>query len=141
VLDRLKARPTINKWIKTLYSNAKFTCMVNGFHSEPVNTNRGIKQGDALSYILFILAMISFILSITKDERIKGIKCADNLRIPVLIYVNDITILLELDSDFRALLELLEAFKRASNANVNITKLVIITVSDVTIPEMGFQKL
>jgi hypothetical protein len=115
--------------------------MVNSFYSESVNTNRGVRQGDALSCTLFILAMIPFILSITKDERIKGIKCADNLRIPVLVYADNTTILLEPDSDFRALLELLETFKRASNANVNMTKSVIITVSNVTIPEIEFQKL
>jgi hypothetical protein len=87
---------------------------------------------------LFILAIIPFILSIAKNERIKSIKYADNLRISVLVYADDTIILLKSDSDFRALLEILEMFKRASNANVNMTKSVIITVINVIIPEIRF---
>jgi hypothetical protein len=112
--------------------------MINDFHSEPVDTNRDIRQEDALSCALFILAIISFILSITKDERIKEIKCANNLRIPVLVYANDTTILLKSDFNFRALLKILKIFKRVSNTNVNMTKSAIITVGDVIIPEMRF---
>jgi hypothetical protein len=115
--------------------------MVNGFHSEPIHTNRGVRQGDALSCALFILSMVPFILSIVKNDRIKGIKCADNLRVPVLVYADDTTVILEPNSDLAALLELFETFNSASNARINMTKSVLITVGNVIVAETGFQKL
>jgi hypothetical protein len=115
--------------------------MVNGFHSDLVHTNRGVRQGDALSCALFILAMIPFIQSIVKCDQIKGIKCGDNLRVPVLVYADDTTILLEPDSDLKALLELFDLFNRASNMKINMTKSVIIAVGNAILPDTNFQRL
>jgi hypothetical protein len=115
--------------------------MVNGFHSDPVQTNRGVRQGDALSCALFILSMIPFILSIEKEHRIKGIECANDLRVPVLVYADDTTIILDPDSDLTALLELFATFKRASNAMINMTKSVLITIGGVIAKEIGFHRI
>ena len=141
VLERLETGPTITRWIKALYSNVQSTCMVNGFHSDPVQTNRGVRQEDALSCALFILSMIPFILSIEKECRIKGVKCANDLRVPVLVYADDTTVILDPDSDLKALLDIFTTFNRASNAKINMTKSVLITIGGATAIEIGFHRL
>ena len=115
--------------------------MVNGFHSDPVQTNRGVRQGDALSCALFILSMIPFILSIEKERRIKRVKCTNDLRVPVLVYADDTTVILDLDSDLKALLDIFTTFNRASNTKINMTKSVLITIGRATAIEIDFHRL
>jgi hypothetical protein len=112
--------------------------MANDFYSDLINTNRGVRQRDALSCTLFILSIIPFILSIVKNRDIKGIKCADNLRVPVLIYADNTMILLKLGSNLNELLRIFETFNRASNACINMTKSVIITVDVIVMLTMSF---
>jgi hypothetical protein len=85
--------------------------------------------------------MILFILSIEKECRIKGIKCANDLRVSVLVYANNTTIILNPDSDLTALLKLFATFKRASNTMINMTKSVLIIISRVIAREIEFYRL
>lgn len=46
---------------------------LNGFISDQVTQRRGLRQGDSLPPILFNLALEPLLLSIPKDQTIKGI--------------------------------------------------------------------
>jgi hypothetical protein len=43
------------KYFNTLHNGLSAKVLVNGFFSEKINIERGVKQGDALSCFLFIL--------------------------------------------------------------------------------------
>ena len=42
-------------WLETLYKHAKCNIMTNGVQSEYFSISRGIRQGDALSALLYII--------------------------------------------------------------------------------------
>ena len=64
---------TFVKWIKLLYSGAKSIVKVNGFLSDPFQTQRGVRQGDPLSPLLYILIAEVFAISVWSDPAIKSI--------------------------------------------------------------------
>ena len=43
------------RWIKILYANISSSVLVNQFISEPLNILRGVRQGCALSPLLYVL--------------------------------------------------------------------------------------
>lgn len=47
--------PVFQRWISTLYFNAKMKILVNHFLTEAIPLERGVRQGDPLSPLLHIL--------------------------------------------------------------------------------------
>ncbi len=58
------------KYFKTIYSELTARIMVNGFMSEAIKMERGVKQGDALSCSIFILCIDPLIRNIRKSEEL-----------------------------------------------------------------------
>jgi exonuclease III len=58
---------------KILYKNITAKILVNGFLSEAIKIERGVKQGDALSCVIFILCIDPLLRNINKSNKIKGI--------------------------------------------------------------------
>jgi len=73
--------------------------MLNGHLSQSFPVQRGVKQGDALSCALFVLAVDPLLRNIVADDRIKPFQLThrnQNLgSIKVLAYADDITIITE----------------------------------------------
>ena len=63
---------TFVNWIKLLYSGAKSMVKVNGFLSDPFKTQHGVRQGDSLSPLLYILMGEVFAISVRSDPVIKA---------------------------------------------------------------------
>ena len=55
VMKRFNFGDRFISWLQTLYSNAKCSILTNGFQSEYFHISRGIRQGDSLSALLFII--------------------------------------------------------------------------------------
>jgi hypothetical protein len=58
---------------KLLYRNITARILVNGFQSESLKIERGVKQGDALSCAIFIICIDPLLRNINKSNTIKGI--------------------------------------------------------------------
>ena len=61
-------------FFKTLYSDISARILVNGYFSEKINIERGVKQGDALSCAIFILCIDPLLRNINKNDKIKPIE-------------------------------------------------------------------
>jgi hypothetical protein len=82
--------------IKMLYNNNKAKILINGYKTEDFDIKRGVKQGDALSCGLFIIAMDPLIRSINDNKRIIAptLFAKKKIKAPkCLAYADDVTIL------------------------------------------------
>jgi hypothetical protein len=66
--------PVFLKSFKTLYHNISARILINGYMSDKINIERGVKQGDALSCALFIICIDPLLRNINKNNQVQGIQ-------------------------------------------------------------------
>src|SRR5688572_3970374 len=92
VLERMGFSPTFCRWIKNLYSASQSAILVNGFVSHFFHIQSGVRQGDALSCALFILAATSLYLALKRMNGLPGVACLPNGdRLSSVQYADDTT--------------------------------------------------
>lgn len=64
--------PDFRRWIDTLYSNASMQVIVNGYLTDSIPLERGVRQGNSLSPLLHILCAEVLANSIRRDPGIRG---------------------------------------------------------------------
>ena len=79
--------------VDVLHSNLQAQVQVNGFLSTPFSIRRGVKQGDALSCALFIIAIDPLIRNIEMNQNIPELPLAVNCNIKTVAYADDIAII------------------------------------------------
>ena len=111
------------RWVKILYTDIHSSVMVNQFISEPMNLLRGVRQGCALSPLLYVLCLEPFANQVRLDNDIHGLSIpGSHDSAKCVFYADDGTgILSDLDSCKR-LLAKSSLFGRASGSKLNITK-------------------
>jgi hypothetical protein len=72
LLENLNMGDFMYKNIKRLYVNSYATIIVNKLRSEKIKIKSSIKQGCALSMMLYVIAIEELLLRIKKNENIKG---------------------------------------------------------------------
>ena len=64
----------ILNWIKILQNGSKSIVSQNGFFSDPINLERGCRQGDPVSPYIFVICAEILGIAIRENKRIEGIK-------------------------------------------------------------------
>ena len=95
-------------WIETMYNCAKSAVMTNGLLSECFSISRGIRQGDALSALLFIIQAEPLAEAIRSSCNFKGISMNNETEIRICQYVDDINIFLAHHSYINPCLEIIK---------------------------------
>ncbi|CEP08896.1 hypothetical protein [Parasitella parasitica] len=115
------------------FGNAMFV-NINGFFTAGVHQERGIRQGDPLSPLLFDLALEPFLLSILQDPQFCGFNVTDGCVPPPLVnsvavptikclaYADDVCVLLRDPSDLARLQAHMDRYAAVSNAKFNKDK-------------------
>ena len=106
---------------------------VNTVHAGNVSEcfclNRGSKQGDPVSSLLFILCVE--ILSLKIGKKIKGLKIG-NTFVKRTLYADDLTIMIEYDPDqLTYVVQLLKDFHSISGLKINASKTQCVMIGDV----------
>ena len=104
-----------------LYNNATSELQINGFRSSLIPMKSSIRQGCAISMLLYAMCLNPLIQSLEKD--LSGIKIGRRqVRTTVVAYADDVAIFLSSVADIQKLKETLLALEAATCAVVNIQK-------------------
>ena len=122
VIDKCNLGNFVSSWIKILYSNAKSQVIVNHSLSEPFEVKRGVRQGDPLSPLLYILSIEPLLNKIRLDISIKPISLPGGYYRKLVGYADDIifTILQHIAID--KIIRHFKYFSKASGSNINEDK-------------------
>ena len=122
-------RVGLTKFVKifdTLYRSQKVEIILNGSRAGQYEIKNGVKQGDALSCILFILGVEPLLQNINKDDTIRNIN--NPAPIPkALAYADDIACLINPDQQsLQKIFDHYDVLTSLSGLNLNADKTEII---------------
>ncbi|KAL9988158.1 hypothetical protein ACROYT_G002566 [Oculina patagonica] len=121
VLRTFNFGPSFIQWIRTFYSNVSSCVINNGFATSYFNVDRGVRQGDPLSPLLFILSLEVLACSIRQNDKIQGIKIEDEV-VKISLFADDMTCFLRNKSSYENLIVNLDLFSRFSGLKLNEEK-------------------
>jgi hypothetical protein len=107
--------------IKSLYSGATSSVSVNGNLSEPIPITRGVRQGDALSCLLYVIAHECLMTAI-KSSPLRGLSIANTPPTLIKAYADDTVIALNNKDELKTTLTIIKNYERATNAKINHQK-------------------
>ena len=120
LLEHFGFGPSFCSWIFTLYNGAYMRILVNDFLSDPVPLLRGVRQGDALSPMLYVLCVEVLAC------RIRDFPAIEDFLLPgtggVGQYADDTTAFAINDPSLFSLFDAIAFYERGSGAKLNLSK-------------------
>lgn len=128
VMNKFNCGERFITWINILYKHMKSAIVTNGHVSRYFPITRGIRQGDSLSALLYILQSEPLHEYFRKREDIKGITIQDTRGKEVELkgsqYVDDQNLFLKHTNDINKCMGVFEDFGDASGSKVNRNKTI-----------------
>ena len=124
LLVRFGFGPSFCQWINTFYKGANMRVIVNEWLTEPIPLARGVRQGDSLSPMLYILCVECLACKIRSCRGIEGflLPGAKGLQYKVGVYADDTTSLVKSVHSLGVLLNVIRIYERGSGAKLNVSK-------------------
>ncbi|KAG0739794.1 hypothetical protein G6F16_011736 [Rhizopus arrhizus] len=137
VLAIMKFPESIIHCIQQLFFNNSVEINVNGFFTDSVHQERGLRQGDPLSPLLFNIALEPLLLSIQQDMNYQGYlpnNGTESQRIKCIAYADDICAFVKDEADFHRLHSHMEQYSSVSNSKFNEHKTEAFSLSGTKSP-------
>ena len=121
-------------WIKTMYKGARSCILTNGMQSSYFKITRGIRQGDSLSALLYIIQLEPLAEKIRKSNTIEGIKIKlknmqnEQLEVRCCHYVDDSNTFLKNKNFIDSLIDILNKYENVSGSKINLDKTVALAI-------------
>ncbi|CAL1353289.1 unnamed protein product [Linum trigynum] len=127
VLEKMGFNSTWQGWIHECLRSSSFSVLMNGTPSGYFTPSRGLRQGDPLSPLLFVLCTEGFAALLRKaivEKRLEGVKVAPRApRISHLFFADDSYLFLRGNlRECENLIEVLNEYEELSGQRVNLTK-------------------
>jgi hypothetical protein len=127
------------QWIEACISSVQFFVLVNGSPKGFFSSSRGIRQGDPLSPLLFLLIMEVLSRMLRKVEvagLIRGFSAGGNategLRISHLLFADDTILFCDADLDQLSYIRMvLSCFEAVTGLRVNMAKSEMVPIGEV----------
>ena len=133
VLKRFDFGDYFVRWLEIMYRNMKSCILTNGYTSRVFPVRRGIRQGDSLSALLYILQAEPLSAYIRQSTRIKGIKIEgfnSSCEVKNKHYVDDTIICLQNLNQVDECLNMIDEFGKASGAKLNREKTIALVMNE-----------
>ena len=124
LLKRFGFGPSFIRWVSTLYNGASMRIIVNGWLTDPVPLARGVRQGDSLSPLLYILCVETLACKIKECSEIEGflLPGARGVQYKVGLYADDTTSFVKTVRSLERLFEVIRLYEQGSGAKLNVSK-------------------
>ena len=140
LLERMSFRGRSRSWVKACVTTVRFSVLINGSLAGFFGSSRGLRQGDLLSLLLFLLIMevLSRILKKTEDgSLIQGFHVGPinsvGILISHLLFTDDIIILCDASREQLLSIRLaLTYFQAFTGLKVNVGKSEIVPIREVS---------
>ncbi|GJU44282.1 RNA-directed DNA polymerase, eukaryota [Tanacetum coccineum] len=120
-------------WIQSCLKSSRGSILVNGSPTSKFQFHKGLKKGDPLSPLLFILVMETLHLSfqnVISAGLFKGISLGSNFQLSHLFYADDVVFLGQWsNANLSTIIHVLECFFRASGLRNNLHKSKLIGIA------------
>ena len=127
VLDRMGCGGAFSAWVKLLYTKPQAHLMLNGYAQDALSPTRGVKQGDPLSALLFLL-VIEPLGNLLRRHEEHGICLTSDITATSVFFADDSTLLSSSVAGVEAQLELVDGYCRGSGAKLNVSKCVLMSL-------------
>ena len=118
VLEKMGFEGRFLDTVKNLNTATGAKLIINGFISDTIKLRRGIKQGDALSLFLFLVALEPLIVAIKMHPQITGIKTPSGIEQKTLCYADDANLTVSTRSSLYHAVKLIHEFGKATGLRV-----------------------
>ena len=122
----------VRKWIKVIYSDIESCTINNGIKSRFFKIRNGVRQGDPMSSLLFILAIEVLAIAIRENDHIKGITIQQQV-LKLSLFADDINLIIADILSLRNALNLISIFYFASGLKINYDKTEIMQIWKISI--------
>ena len=130
ILERYKFPVSFINYFNLIYKNNSSIVQVNGHLSNAFAINRGVKQGDALSCSLFVLAVDPLIRNIEANNKIRPMYINDsNVKLKTLAYADDIAVLTKSNGSVKEIFKEYERLFHCSGLRLNADKTEILQLN------------
>ena len=130
-MSKLGFPPKWREWVAALLSTSSSCILLNGVPTAPIKHGRGVRQGDPLSPLLFVIAidLLQKILDLAMEEghlvKFKG----KQVVMRTSIYADDTAIFVKpYKKDVTALADILTKFGEVSGLKTNVQKSSVIPI-------------
>lgn len=112
------------RWFQTFYNGAFMQIILNGFLTDRIPLGRGVRQGDPLSPLLYVLCVEGLACLIRNSNRVNGflLPGAKGQCATVRLYADDTTAILKDFSSLLNLFDLVSIYESGTGAKLNVTK-------------------
>lgn len=139
VMTKMNIPDQLINAVCALFFDTHVNLNINGFLAEPFTQQRGLRQGDPLSPLLFNLAFEPLLRAISGSPEISGVQMCDSPHADPLTdmaYADDLAGFIQSATEWDALKAILDTYSRASNARLNLQKTVAFSLNGVMPPDL-----
>ncbi|POM79902.1 Polyprotein of L1-like non-LTR Retrotransposon Zorro 3, partial [Phytophthora palmivora] len=128
LLERMGIGDGFTRWVKLLYTDPQAHLLINGIIQPALYPTRGVKQGDPLSPLLFILT-IEPLGNMLRSHEEYGVCVNDDDTATSIFFADDSTLLGSSIPNLQAQLEIVEEYCFGSGAQLNLSKSVLLALN------------
>jgi len=130
-LEHLGLHGATLRSLQDMHANVQMRVRLRGCLGDSFPANRGVRQGDPLSPLLFGLFIDRFESFLAARCAGQGVRIG-RLLLQLLLYADDLVLLAESKADLQAMLNVLSEFCRATCMTVNVSKSEIVIFNAAT---------
>jgi len=140
VIDKFGFGENFTSWIQTLYKGISSKLKINNFITDSFNIERGVRQGDCLSPILFVIIIETLANAIRKDPEFCGLPIPkSNSKIKIKLYADDTVIFIQNGKDIERMNYWIKIYSIASDAKINKSKTEALSFNIKDPPDLEFK--